>query len=31
VPGVRIHAAPLWMKDEAHTAQMVADALELAR
>jgi LPPG:FO 2-phospho-L-lactate transferase len=31
VPGVRIHAAPLWMRDEAHTAQMVADALELAR
>jgi LPPG:FO 2-phospho-L-lactate transferase len=31
VPGVRTHAAPLWMKDEAHTAQMVADALELAR
>jgi LPPG:FO 2-phospho-L-lactate transferase len=31
VPGVRTHAVPLWMKDEAHTAQMVADALGLAR
>ncbi|GAA1602621.1 2-phospho-L-lactate transferase [Actinoplanes couchii] len=31
VPGVRTRAVPLWMKDETLSAQMVADALELAR
>ncbi|MEU4159393.1 2-phospho-L-lactate transferase [Actinoplanes sp. NPDC026670] len=31
VPGVRTRAVPLWMRDEDATAQMVADALELAR
>jgi LPPG:FO 2-phospho-L-lactate transferase len=31
VPGVRTRAVPLWMRDEAATARMVADALELAR
>ncbi|AEV81945.1 2-phospho-L-lactate transferase [Actinoplanes sp. SE50] len=31
IPGVVTRAVPLWMKDETLTAQMVADALELAR
>ncbi|MEV6346966.1 2-phospho-L-lactate transferase [Actinoplanes sp. NPDC051851] len=31
VPGVTTRAVPLWMKDEATTARMVADALELVR
>ena len=30
VPGLTVHAAPLWMTDEATTAQMVRTALELA-
>ncbi|BCJ44564.1 2-phospho-L-lactate transferase [Actinoplanes ianthinogenes] len=31
IPGVTTRAVPLWMKDEATTARMVADALDLAR
>ncbi|BCY05819.1 2-phospho-L-lactate transferase [Actinoplanes sp. L3-i22] len=31
ISGVRTRAVPLWMKDEALTTRMVADALELAR
>ncbi|GIF12520.1 2-phospho-L-lactate transferase [Actinoplanes teichomyceticus] len=30
IPGVTTRAVPLWMRDEARTARMVADALELA-
>jgi LPPG:FO 2-phospho-L-lactate transferase len=30
VPGVSVRAAPLWMSDEAATAKMVAEAIDLA-
>ena len=30
VPGVDVRAVPLWMTDEAATARLVADAIELA-
>jgi LPPG:FO 2-phospho-L-lactate transferase len=30
VPGVAVRQVPLWMTDEAATAQMVADALDVA-